>query len=72
MSRMRDIGDIAQTLQRGVLGAPLERSASMLRRYDIIDVDDLRRAAERASAYEGEGVSARPLRAEQTCHGRIS
>jgi hypothetical protein len=29
------------------------RTASMLKRYDIIDVDDLRWAAERASAYQG-------------------
>ena len=34
----------------------------MLKRYDIIDVDDLRRAAERASAYQGEPATVHPLR----------
>jgi len=38
------------------------RTASMLKRYDIIDVDDLRRAAERASAYQGERANVVPLR----------
>jgi integrase len=38
------------------------RTASMLKRYDIIDVDDLRRAAERASAYQGESATVHPLR----------
>ena len=38
------------------------RTASMLKRYDIIDVDDLRRAAERASAYQGEPATVHPLR----------
>ena len=28
------------------------RTASMLKRYDIIDVDELRRAAERGSVYQ--------------------
>jgi len=37
------------------------RTASMLKRYDIIDVDDLRRAAERASAYQGESETMHPL-----------
>jgi hypothetical protein len=39
------------------------RTASMLKRYDIIDVDDLRRAAERASSYQGEPATVVPLRA---------
>lgn len=34
----------------------------MLKRYDIIDVDDLRRAAERASSYQGEQATVHPLR----------
>jgi integrase len=34
------------------------RTASMLRRYHIIDVDDLRRAAERAQAYSRPGTTA--------------
>ena len=38
------------------------RTASMLKRYDIIDVDDLRRAAERASVYQGEPATVHPLR----------
>ena len=38
------------------------RTASMLKRYDIIDVDDLRRAAERASSYQGERATVVPLR----------
>ena len=38
------------------------RTASMLKRYDIIDVDDLRRAAERASAYQGESATVHLLR----------
>jgi hypothetical protein len=45
------------------------RTASMLKRYDIIDVDDLRRAAERASSYHGEPatvVSLRPGEDEKT------
>jgi hypothetical protein len=33
----------------------------MLNRYDIIDVDDLHRAAERASAYQGESETMHPL-----------
>ena len=33
----------------------------MLKRYDIIDVDDLRRAAERASIYQGEPATVVPL-----------
>ncbi len=37
------------------------RTASMLKRYDIIDVDDLRRAAERASAYDGQKASVVPI-----------
>ena len=38
------------------------RTASMLKRYDIIDVDDLRRAAERASSYQGERAAVVPMR----------
>jgi hypothetical protein len=38
------------------------RTASMLKRYDIIDVDDLRRAADRASNYQGEPAGVVPLR----------
>jgi hypothetical protein len=34
----------------------------MLKRYDIIDVDDLRRAVERASAYQGELTTVHQLR----------
>jgi len=34
----------------------------MLKRYDIIDVDDLRRAAELDSAYQGEPATVHPLR----------
>jgi hypothetical protein len=33
----------------------------MLKRYDIIDVDDLRRAAERASAYQRESATVHSL-----------
>jgi hypothetical protein len=39
------------------------RTPSMLRRYHIIDLDDLRRAAERASRYEGRRATVTPLRA---------
>ena len=35
----------------------------MLKRYDIIDVDDLRRSAERVSSYQGEPATVMPLRA---------
>jgi len=38
------------------------RTASMLRRYHIIDLDDLRRAAERAQAYSGTRANVTPLR----------
>jgi integrase len=38
------------------------RTPSMLRRYHIIDLDDLRRAAERASNYQGRRASVTPLR----------
>jgi|SRR5579862_9293440 len=38
---------------------------SMLRRYHIIDVADLRRAALRSAAYTGEGVTVVPLRARE-------
>src|SRR4029077_2591076 len=44
------------------------RTASMLRRYHIIDVDDLRGAAERASAYCGQRGKVVPL-AERTRRG---
>jgi integrase len=37
------------------------RTPAMLRRYHIIDVDDLRRAAERASAYCGEAGRILPI-----------
>jgi integrase len=37
------------------------RTDSMLRRYHIIDLDDLRRAAERSSAYRGPGAQVVPL-----------
>ena len=40
------------------------RTPSMLRRYHIIDLDDLRRAAERASTYQGRRASVTPLRPE--------
>jgi hypothetical protein len=39
------------------------RTASMLKRYHIIDLDDLRRAAERGAAYQGGGAKVEPLRA---------
>jgi integrase len=42
------------------------RTNSMLRRYHIIDLDDLRRAAERAAAYAGAPASVVPLRTENT------
>jgi hypothetical protein len=38
------------------------RTASMLRRYHIIDVDDLRRGAERAQDYAGPAATVAPLR----------
>ena len=38
---------------------------SMLKRYHIINVDDLRRAAERGSAYTGRAGQVVPLRGEQ-------
>jgi hypothetical protein len=38
------------------------RTASMLKRYHIISVDDLRSAAERASAYQGRRAEVLPLR----------
>jgi integrase len=38
------------------------RTPSMLRRYHIIDLDDLRRAAERAQAYVRPGSTVTPLR----------
>jgi integrase len=38
------------------------RTPSMLRRYHIIDVDDLRRAAERAQDYAGSATTVTPLR----------
>jgi len=38
------------------------RTVSMLRRYHIIDLDDLRRAAERAQAYSGTRANVTPLR----------
>jgi hypothetical protein len=38
------------------------RTGSMLKRCDTIDVDDLRRAADRASAYQGEPATELPLR----------
>src|SRR5262249_49636164 len=41
------------------------QTASMLKRYDIIDVDDLRRAAERASAYQGESATVHPMRSAE-------
>ena len=40
------------------------RTPSMLRRYHIIDLDDLRRAAERASSYQGRRANLTPLRPE--------
>jgi hypothetical protein len=38
------------------------RTASMLKRYHIIALDDLRRAALRAAAYHGEASTITPLR----------
>src|SRR5207245_5310285 len=40
------------------------RTPSMLRRYHIIDLDDLRRAAVRASRYQGRRATVTPLRPE--------
>ena len=40
------------------------RTPSVLRRYHIIDLDDLRRAAERASSYQGRRANVTPLRPE--------
>jgi hypothetical protein len=42
------------------------RTASMLKRYHIIDLDDLRRAAERTSGYSGRQASVTPLRGENS------
>ena len=42
------------------------RTDSMLKRYHIINVDDLRRAAEAGSAYTGRAGQVVPLRGEQT------
>jgi integrase len=39
------------------------RTPSMLRRYHIIDLQDLRRAAQRGASYQGEGSTVTPLRA---------
>jgi hypothetical protein len=42
------------------------KTPSMLRRYHIIDVDDLRRAARRGAAYRGETTNVVPLTATLT------
>ena len=42
------------------------RTAAMLRRYHIINVDDLRRAAERAAAYAGDPAKVSPLPTDRT------
>jgi integrase len=39
------------------------RTPSMLRRYHIIDLQDLRRAAQRGASYQGEASTVTPLRA---------
>jgi hypothetical protein len=41
------------------------RTDSMLKRYHVINVDDLRRAAERGSAYTGRAGQVVPMRGEQ-------
>ena len=41
---------------------PHHRTASMLERYDTIDVDDLQRPTECASAYQGEPAMVHALR----------
>lgn len=41
-------------------------TGGMLRRYHIINVDDLRRAAERAASYEGAPGTVAPLPADRT------
>jgi hypothetical protein len=41
------------------------RTDSMLKRYHVINVDDLRRAAERGSAYTGRAGQVVPLRGDQ-------
>ena len=38
------------------------RTASMLKRYDIISLDDLRDGARRGSQYAGQPASVTPLR----------
>jgi len=48
------------------------RTASMLRRYHIIDVEDLRRAAERANRYTGPTGTVMPLRATATEQPQVS
>jgi hypothetical protein len=40
------------------------RTPSTFRRYHIIDLDDLRRAAERAQRYSGTRANVTPLRSE--------
>jgi hypothetical protein len=40
------------------------RTASMLKRYDIISLDDLRHAARRGSEYGGQTSQVAPLRRE--------
>jgi hypothetical protein len=40
------------------------RTASMLKRYDIISLDDLRTAARRGSEYDGQAGQITPLRRE--------
>jgi hypothetical protein len=40
------------------------RTASMLKRYDIISLDDLRQAARRGSEYGGQPSQVTPLRRE--------
>ncbi len=41
------------------------RTDSMLKRYHVINVDDLRRAAERGSAYSGKAGQVVPLRGDE-------
>jgi hypothetical protein len=44
------------------------RTDSMLKRYHVINVDDLRRAAERGSVYTGRVGQVVPLRSEDAAN----
>jgi integrase len=69
----RIVYDLRRSGVRHLIGAGVDahtvmafsghRTPSMLRRYHIIDLNDLRRAAERGSTYQGTPASVQPLRA---------